>query len=176
MLQGTQVLSPLLVKYVMCFDDILIFSSCLQDHLAHSEHALTIFKARQHYINQAKCLFLKKGVYFWALSSLIKVLNLIPPKSKLFRIALHISQNFSKVRSFHDLAMFYWWFIWNFSTIIALVTECLKSKNFSSSAVATKALSEIKEKIGQAPVLKLLDFSKVFEMTCDASYVGIVVS
>ena len=38
-----------------------------------------------------------------------------------------------------------------------------------------KALSEIKEKIGQALVLKLLNFSKVFEMTCDASYVGIVV-
>jgi beta-lactamase superfamily II metal-dependent hydrolase len=46
------------------FDDILIFSNCLQDHLAHIEQVLATLKAEQLYINHTKCSFLKKKVYF----------------------------------------------------------------------------------------------------------------
>ena len=49
----------------------------------------------------------------------------------------------------------------------------MKAKSFYWSTAAANAFTEIKEKLGQTPVLKLSNFSKVFEVACDASYVGI---
>jgi len=57
--------------------------------------------------------------------------------------------------------------------IMILITDCLKSGEFSWSMSATKAFQEIKQKMVEAPILRLPDFSKVFEVACDAS--GIVI-
>ena len=48
-----------------------------------------------------------------------------------------------------------------------------KSDEFRWSKNATKAFQEIKQKMVEAPVLHLLDFSKVFELACDSLKVGI---
>jgi hypothetical protein len=56
---------------------------------------------------------------------------------------------------------------------MAPIIECLKKKKFSWSAAAAKAFTKIKEKMGQTPVLKLPDFSKIFEVACDTLHVGI---
>ena len=57
-------------------------------------------------------------------------------------------------------------------TIMALITDCLK-KDFEWTRAAAKAFQEIKERMTEALVMRLLDFTKVFEITCDASDVGI---
>ena len=49
----------------------------------------------------------------------------------------------------------------------------LERKKFLWSVAAAKAFSKIKKRMGQAPILKLPDFSKIFEVACDASLVGI---
>jgi len=56
---------------------------------------------------------------------------------------------------------------------MTLITECLKNGKFKWTRGATRALEEIMEKLTNAPVLRPLDFSKVFEVGCDASDVGI---
>ena len=49
----------------------------------------------------------------------------------------------------------------------------MKKGDFNWTKATTRAFEQIKQKITEAPVLKLQDFDKVFEVNCDASQVGV---
>jgi hypothetical protein len=169
----TQILKPFLGKFVVVyFDDILIFSRSMQEHLSHVEQILKVLRAEQLYINKAKCSFMRQSAKFLGFIISNQGVEADPAKVQAVQ-QWPTPQNLSEVRSFHSLATFYRQFIRNFSTIMAPITECLKEKKFAWSMAAAKAFTEIKNKMGHAPVLKLPDFSKIFEVACDASHVGI---
>ena len=56
---------------------------------------------------------------------------------------------------------------------MAPITKCLKNKEFQWSNPASQAFKEIKVLMTEAPVLRYPDFTKVFEIACDALGVDI---
>ena len=79
-----------------------------------------------------------------------------------------------EVRSFHVLASFYRWFVKDFSTLATPLTEIVKkSVGLKWGSEQNRAFIEIKERLFGAPLLALPDFSKMFEIECGASGIGI---
>jgi hypothetical protein len=68
---------------------------------------------------------------------------------------------------------FYRHFIHDFSTIMVLITECMKAGKFSWSDAAPTTFELIKLKLTMTPLHVLLYFDLPFELHYDASKVGI---
>jgi len=64
-------------------------------------------------------------------------------------------------------------FVKDFSSIVSPMIEVLKGKTSEWNEQAHSAFEEIKKRLTSAPILVLPSFSKIFEVECDASRVGI---
>jgi hypothetical protein len=76
-----------------------------------------------------------------------------------------------EVRSFHGLASFYRKLIRNFSGISTPMMDTVneRHKSFHWIEEAEKSFNLLKKKIIEQPILVLPDFSKTFQVKCDAS-------
>jgi hypothetical protein len=168
------ILRPLIGKSVVVyFDDILIYSKNLEDHVQHVREVLCILRHEKLFANLPKCHFAQNKLVF--LGFVVSANGIEVDSSKVE--AIHnwpTPTNVGQVRSFHGLAGFYRRFVKDFSTIACPLNELTK-KNvpFVWGNAQQKAFDELKKRLTEAPLLALPDFAKTFEIECDASGLGI---
>ena len=168
------VLRQFLGKFVVVyFDDILIYSKHLTDHVAHLRSVLLVLRAEHLFVNFKKCDFCSESVVFLGFIVGKDGLSVDEEKIKAIRDWPQPT-TMSQVRSFLGLAGFYRRFVKDFSTIAAPLTELTKkSVPFEWGASQNQSFDTLRERLTHAPLLVLPDFSKTFEIECDASGIGL---
>jgi hypothetical protein len=169
-----EVLHPFIGKFVVVyFDDILIYNTCLSEHLDHLRDVFDALHAARLFANLEKCTFCTERVSF--LGYVVTPQGIEVDAAKVHAIqSWPTPSTVTQVQSFLGLAGFYRRFVKDFSTITAPLHELTKkgvSFNWGQSQEDSFAL--LKEKLTHAPLLQLPDFRKTFELECDASGVGI---
>ncbi|PKI75681.1 hypothetical protein CRG98_003941 [Punica granatum] len=157
---------------VVYFDDILIYSTSVKEHLERLQEPFKVLREQCLYANLKKCHFLTNSVNF--LGYIVSQEGIRMDLSKVEAIVnWPTPRSLQEIQSFHGLASFYRRFIAGFSTLVVPITECLKAGVFKWDEAAQKSFELIKKKMTEAPLLALPDFEKVFEVCCDDSNVGI---
>jgi hypothetical protein len=125
-----QFLQPLIgVCVVVYFDDILIYSKTLEDHVMHLRRVFELLREKKLYANLKKCSFCVNSVTF--LGYIVSDEGISMDEEKIRAIMeWPIPKTMGEVRSFHGLATFYRRFVKGFSVIAAPLTDCLKKDNF----------------------------------------------
>uniref|UniRef100_A0A2N9H1I9 Reverse transcriptase n=1 Tax=Fagus sylvatica TaxID=28930 RepID=A0A2N9H1I9_FAGSY len=147
----TQVLKPFMGKFlVVYFDDILIYSKSKEQHFDHLSQVCIALRKESLYGNLKKCSFFIDKVIF--LGFIVSSVGVSPDLQKVQSVVdWPQPKNIHDVQSFHGLASFYLRFIRGFSTIMSPITDCMKQGEFKWTNAATKAFTEIKKKLTEAP-------------------------
>ncbi|WVZ89884.1 hypothetical protein U9M48_036233 [Paspalum notatum var. saurae] len=169
-----EVLRPFIGLFVVVyFDDILIYSKSMDEHLEHLSAVFDALRAAHLFANMEKCIFCTQRVSF--LGYVVTPQGIEVDSSKIAAIQeWPTPTTVTQIRSFLGLAGFYRRFVRDFSSIAAPLHELTKKDvPFAWSDSQEVAFSTLKDKLTHAPLLQLPDFNKVFELECDASGIGL---
>jgi hypothetical protein len=161
------------VCVVVYFDDILVFSATLEDHVKHLRDVSQVLRKERLFTNKEKCIFGVDKLVF--LGFVVSSKGIEVDESKIDAIKTWPQPtNLQQVHSFLGLADFYHQFVKDFSTI-ASPLHALSKKNvpFVWGTSQDMAFNELKSLLTHAPLLALPNFDKTFEVHCNASGNGI---
>ncbi|WVZ80840.1 hypothetical protein U9M48_028286 [Paspalum notatum var. saurae] len=169
-----EVLRPFVGLFVVVyFDDILIYSKTMEEHLEHLSVVFDALRTARLFGNMEKCTFCTQRVSF--LGYVITPKGIEVDSSKIDAIwDWPTPTTVTQIRSFLGLAGFYRRFVRDFSSIAAPLHELTKKGvPFAWGNSQAVAFNTLKDKLTHAPLLQLPDFNKVFELECDASGIGL---
>ena len=163
-----------LKPYVFVYlDDIILISKDFEQHLKLLESVMSRLEAAGLTINLAKCHLCRRELKY--LGYVVNEYGLQVDPDKVRAIAEFKRPVDAKgVKRFAGMASWYRRFIMNFATIMSPLHR-LTAKNikYRWTDDCEEAFSTIKERLMTAPVLVCPDFSKPFELHCDASSYGL---
>ena len=166
-LQGTEAFTA------TYFDDILIFSNSLEEHMIHLEKVLTLLAEAGMLINRKKCDFIKEHVKFIGHS--VSAKGLKPLQSKLEEIvAFRTPINVEQLRTFLGLAAYYRKFVKDFAVIAQPLYGLLrKQAGYNWTGACDRAFHHLQHCLEHSNFLAYPDFAKPFVIITDACDSGI---
>ncbi|XP_038991114.1 uncharacterized mitochondrial protein AtMg00860-like [Hibiscus syriacus] len=150
------------------FDDILIYSATLKEHVEHLRQVFTILKSHQYYAKLSKCVFGVATVHYLGHIILGHGVRVDLEKIQAI-IEWPKPTTVSALRGFFGLKSYYRRFVRQYAGIANPLSDLLKSQQFRWNERADGAFKELKDAMTQVPVLALPDFMATFKLTTDAS-------
>lgn len=163
------VLSGLQNKCLVYMDDVLIFSTSLQEHIESIRLVFDRFRKTNFKIQLDKSEFLKQTVKF--LGHIITPEGILPNPDKIEAIVKFPIPNTKKeIQSFLGLIGYYRKFIKDCSKLTRPLTSCLKKgAKIEHTKEFVESFETCKKILTNSPLLQHPDFSKPFILTTDAS-------
>lgn len=168
-----QVFRLFLRKFVIVFfDDILVYSRSLDEHMQHLHLVLNCLMDNSFFAKGSKCTFFQQSIEY--LGHLVSAEGVRADPSKVEAMTEWPQpKNIKQLRGFLGLTGYYRRFVSHYATLAAPLTELLKKNNFVWSEKTIVAFERLKQAMLSTPVLRLPDFTKTFVVETDASNVGI---
>lgn len=167
------VLKPYLRRFVtVFFDDILIYSASMEDHIRHLKMVLQCLLDHSLFAKLSKCVFGQTKVSY--LGHLVDYQGVQPDPAKIDAVSSWPSPaSLKQLRAFLGLAGYYRKFVRNFAHIASPLTALLKKDAFSWTTEAESSFQALKGALTHTPVLALPNFELPFVIDTDASGIGI---
>jgi len=155
---------------VVYINDILVYSNSMEEHAEHLQKVFQKLRENKLYAKSEKCEFRVSKVDFLGHRITQKGLKMDDHKVKVI-LDWKPPRSVPTLRSFLGLASYYRKFIKNFAKIATPLIKLLKksSGTYECEEACNEAFETLKGILVKAPVLKLPNFDKDFEIHCDAS-------
>ncbi|KAI2646401.1 Transposon Tf2-6 polyprotein [Labeo rohita] len=154
-------------------DDILIFSSSLQEHVQHVRRVLQRLLENGLFVKAEKCDFHAQSVPFLGYIVSAEGMRMDPEKIKAV-VDWPSPDSRKALQRFLGFANFYRRFIRNYSQLAAPLTALTSPRTaFRWSDAAEAAFANLKRRFVSAPILVTPDPSRQFVVEVDASEVGV---
>ncbi|GAU27517.1 hypothetical protein TSUD_147110 [Trifolium subterraneum] len=157
---------------IIFFDDILIYSSSLEDHVLHLDKVFQILREHKLFLRKEKCCFATSRVEYLGHVITKEGVSTDPNKIQVVS-SWPLPSSVKQLRGFLGLAGYYRRFVKDFGKIAKPLNDMLKKYAFHWSIEATQAFTELKHALTSTPVLALPNFNQPFILETNASGKGI---
>lgn len=154
-------------------DDILIFSKNSEQHLQRIEDVLQRLSNVNIKLKLTKCKFFVKEVKFLGYQVTENGMSMNEDKTRAIKNMPH-PENKKQLQAFLGVCNYFRLFVKNFAqTAEPLYALLKKGVKYEWNDKQREAVERLKQKLGQAPIVKFPDFKKPFHIYTDASQKGI---